>query len=86
LKRWNCVFGPKGKEEDRFGFFSHPHVLVSSHKAITKYERRQNLEIEKNLNGVRMSIPPFQRIIQRWFLKDSQWMNKLLDDANAMEV
>jgi hypothetical protein len=33
----------------------------------------------KKTNGVKMSIPPFQRIIQRWFLKDSQWMNKLLD-------
>jgi hypothetical protein len=29
-----------------------------------------------------MSIPPFQRIIQRWFLKDSQWMIKLLDEPS----
>lgn len=79
------------KEEDRIGFFSvHPPppiVLVPSHKAITKSERRQNWNLKlKKTNGVKMSIPPFQRIIQRWFLKDSQWMNKLLDDANAMEV
>jgi hypothetical protein len=29
---------------------------------------------------------PSKGLYQRWFWKDSQWMNKLLDDANAMEV